>query len=437
MSRWAFMLGLLVVLAGACAEGDKSGNDSGSSLTGDAGSDGPGSLDGGPTQRTAVWNDTEELIVAGVMGKFTMAFNNTTVAVRLPDDTPLVVWEKEGAAYLGRRGPKGDWSSSLLPSLGFDEISRPSLAQVDGQILLFGWTERLAPKTPVIPNPIQVAAIALSTDGGLTWPWKRQLSTTGQADGITLAPLDVGSKRGALIAWSEISAKKAYFVVWNGDDFGEEASWKPAASLETPSGAHDITVFARGSRAMASWESALDLPLSLWAAGWNQSLQRFDTPVEVSAGAEGNFGDPSGCFDGSGRLYLGYQVGVMGAPPQIMLAQAEPGQALGGLTPTSLGFGNFAHVVCDTEGAVGVGWEYFTTEAKDDINKTVGLTLSFDRNVTRQGPHAVPGSATARSRGYPAVVITGKRLDWYWQDIKEEGGGVKTLTLRHREAEIR
>jgi hypothetical protein len=389
---------------------------------------GAGMEAGAGVVRTITWHDAEETIVSGAAQQFQVGFNNTTIAVRLPDAL-LVIWSKEGALALGRRAPGGGaWSVTPLAGAGTGETSRPSLVHIEGRTLLAAWSERTGGRRM---DPHMVVA-TLSLDGGATWLGRRRLTATGDADGVSLAPLEVGGRPGALIAWSELTTHEARFALWNGGAWTDDASLT-AGKIDAAAGAIDVTVFSRGARAFAAWESSPALPAALWAAQWDDSARAFKAAVQVSTGMAGAFGDPGGCIDGNGRLYIAAQNSIMGSGgrAQILLMQAEPGVSLLGLTPVVLGPGFFPQVACDGRGTVAVAWEHATTGAKDDANKTVALSLSLDGNVTRAGPHAVPGSPTATGRGYPAVIVTDRHLDYYWQDIAGQ-----TLTLKHRQADL-
>lgn len=367
--------------------------------------------------RTAAEWDKSATTVASA-SQISICFNNTRVGARDSRGVLHAVYASGPTAYHATFEDGVGWKSASLPSAS-GVAEKPTFAITSGAEMLVAWGNRTGRST--------VAPVVLrSADYGATWSAPLQVAAGGKIAGISLTAFKRSNgKSGAAIVWHDAATGRIQAVRWTGGTWSA-SSWTAPVTISTSAG-RDPGVASSGDLLITCWEHDATMPKKLMYAISRNAGATWSAPAEIRPnGTSMPYGgqDPSLAFDGKGRIYVAYQ-----AKMEVRAAMA-PVSSLAFTDLGVLGPGLFGHAAASGD-SVGISWEHFQGDGKDDSIKTYGLALSTNRMSDVEGPHAMPGSSTAYWSKYSAVLLSTGRLDCFW--VRVEGS---RLVLKHRGATL-
>lgn len=322
-----------------------------------------------------------------------LAFNNTTTAVRLADQTVVLLYQHRGSVIVRRgKSEKKIGEGNGLVALGTDGTGT----------LLALWCTRGS------------IAGAWSQDGGGTFE-------TGSVIARGLAP--------AVRVWRSGGDLRAMIAYHLGDEkMGEirsiayaEGRWGEPARIDSAGKGSYVSLSGRGDTCVAAWKDfrngrkSSDIYLADFRDGrWS---------VERPAGFAG--ADPCVVEDANGRLHLGYQTAR-----EVFYTSSANGKTWD--RPTKVGAGLFAHVAVNAAGRIAITYEKIVGQGsfRDDRVKTVGLAVSADGGKTFR-TEIVDGDKTGLTRAHLSLADDGA-LSLFYVD-RSAGAGflvVRELTVR-------
>ena len=340
-----------------------------------------------------------------------VARNNTSMSVRDGDGLLHAVWVQDGMATHGWQEALGDtWAQAPLPMMNASQAQAPTIASLDGTILLAAWTETL-------PDTQKSVVFVWSGDKGQTWSAPELLSGPGQntSSPSLYAGLSADETPSVTIAWTDETSEKVWSRAWTGGSWDTEG-WTPAMVMEQGEGTSlNIALGGRGSRVFAVWEDTRSGSAQIF---YTSSMDGGITwePEAVLGVSPGSAPDsagerPSVGLGADDEIFVSYE-----HVQSTYLARSQD-DGLNFEAHYGLGPGHYSNLAVNTSGLGAIAWEFFTGDPLDDTQKTVGLVFSINGFENAFGPFILPGSPLQTHRVMSSVSISENTVDVFWIDL--------------------